>query len=86
MVAPSIRLRKEATRRDMWGRLQYYFRNSKTFLRFFTRLFLWDLLFVFEGISSACDARVAQGIEQQFPKLLVGGSIPLPGTILLMSC
>lgn len=26
-------------------------------------------------------ARVAQGIEQQFPKLLVGGSIPLSGTI-----
>ena len=26
-------------------------------------------------------ARVAQWIEQKFPKLLVGGSIPLPGTI-----
>ena len=25
-------------------------------------------------------ARVAQWIEQKFPKLLVGGSIPLPGT------
>ncbi len=28
-------------------------------------------------------ARVAQGIEQQFPKLLVGGSIPLSGTIFI---
>ena len=28
-------------------------------------------------------ARVAQWIEQKFPKLLVGGSIPLPGTIFL---
>ena len=27
--------------------------------------------------------RVAQWIEQKFPKLLVGGSIPLPDTILL---
>ena len=27
------------------------------------------------------DARVAQWIEQKFPKLLVGGSIPLSGTI-----
>ena len=26
-------------------------------------------------------ARVAQGIEQQFPKLLVAGSIPVSGTI-----
>ena len=26
------------------------------------------------------DARVAQWIEQKFPKLLVGGSIPLSGT------
>ncbi len=26
-------------------------------------------------------AWVAQWIEQKFPKLLVGGSIPLPGTI-----
>ena len=25
-------------------------------------------------------ARVAQWIEQKFPKLLVGGSVPLPGT------
>ena len=29
------------------------------------------------------NARVAQWIEQKFPKLLVGGSTPLPGTIFL---
>jgi hypothetical protein len=32
-------------------------------------------------IKSQFIAWVAQWIEQKFPKLLVGGSIPLPGTI-----
>ncbi len=36
---------------------------------------------IFYGVT----AWVAQWIEQKFPKLLVGGSIPLPGTNLTAS-
>ena len=47
----------------------------------FTTNSIENIDFSFSGIIvKSLSARVAQWIEQKFPKLLVGGSIPLPGT------